>query len=294
MAMTVLKMAVPTAIPEKEKHYEICGHEAHFVEIAFIIVIPVAIGLAILSFVKEIAILSKIEAIILTLFMALAIIHLWNYETTKKIAKTSEALQKSIADDQENLKKMVVQNEALAEGNKGLSERLDTFKKAIGLLGGSLKNIDVIEKKMTEILGRSAEEQVKRKKLFDEQLSFIEKQERDMLDRQKALLQQKLKDQVLAVDEDKDGQVNTGAELSKIKKFVKEAQIEWDGHFDVEKKKGELVPIFEVMDQVDKIFEAHYAKIQEALSDKRRVARAYSQAVRQTDKLDHKPTEKKA
>jgi len=292
--MTAIKMGLgPSPLPQKEQNYEICGHEAHFVEVAFMIVIPVGIGLAITAFFKEIAILSKLEAIILTAFMALALVYLWNYETTKKVAQSAKDLQANIELAQQNVQKMVEQNEQLSQGNKEMSLRLETFRKAIGLLGGSVKNMDVIEKKMSEILGKSGEAQNKRRALFEEQSGFIEKQEADMLDRQKALMQQRLKDQCLAVDEDKDGLVSVGTEVNKIKKYVKEAGIEWDGTFEAEKKKGDKVPIFEIMDQLDKIFEAHYSKMQDSLGDKRRAARAVSVAVRETAALD-KQTEKKS
>jgi len=152
-----------------------------------------------------------------------------------------------------------------------VKDRLDNLKQSVNLLGGSVANINAIEKKLNEIFVQQELSQEKRRKLNQEQNEFLRKQEDDTLEREKQAIKQRIKDQCEEADKDHDGVIGGGAEIDRMKGFLKELGIQWSESFDSD---GDgKIQIYEVMESLDKILDAYFNNLKAELTQKAEVTR---------------------
>jgi len=174
--------------PER-KPGEFCGHQWHWAEVVFFILVLLGVITAVVAFANKNA-ASKIPplpfAIILLITAVMALSMIWNLATTKKLAETAEQLEKTISQEKQALADAEVQKRNLERNTAEVRAKLESLQQSVQLLGGSVQNVAVVEAKLSEIYKDSAASQEKRRALNREQSAFLSKQQEDTLEEKKS------------------------------------------------------------------------------------------------------------
>lgn len=118
---------------------------------------------------------------------------------------------------------------------------------------------------------------VKRRKMVDEQLSQLEKQQQLHLERQKVCFQQIIKDKAMDLDQDRDGVISI-SELRQLKATLSPTAsgIDFRAAFDgLEKKAADNghIEIFSLMDNLDPVIDGYFVQVSNALRERAKLAK---------------------
>jgi len=250
----------------------LCGRQWHWAELVFILMIPLGVITAVVGFSDKHASIPPLPfAIILLATAAMALAMIWNLATTKKLAETAEALEKTIAQEQQALNDAEIQKKDLERNTAEVRAKLVTLQDSVKLLGGSVQNMAAVEGKLNEIFQQSSASQEKRRSLNREQNDFLRKQQEDTLEREKISIKQRIKDQCEEADGDHDGVIGSGSEVERMKAFLAGSGIAWSDSFDQD---GDgKIQIYEVMESLDKILDDHFNALRGGLAKKSTLSR---------------------
>lgn len=241
----------------------------HWTRVLFFTLFAVSLGLTIAYFMgSDVPTFSVVLLFLVGAAVGFALI--WNYATTKDLAESAEKLKqlmiasKAALEDQErNLRKTEAEKERLRRNNLELEEKVQKMQQGLQLLGGEVKDLNVVESKLRELNSQNAEMMRRREELSNQQRRFLLDQALDRLERERQDVRRRIRDQFMEADKDGSGYLNGDEEIALIQEYLRQFEIPWNPAFDADD--DGKVTMVEFMTGVDAALEKRFVELREAI-----------------------------